>query len=101
VDLPDGMVPYGTFLAGNAEELRFEGMGFREPLYVMFSSGITDKPKCIEHSGGGTLLRLLTEHQLHSDLRAVDPMFLIHHLQLDDVELAGGGAGLRNYHHPV
>ncbi|UWQ77131.1 AMP-binding protein [Leisingera sp. M658] len=69
-------------------------MGFRDPLYVMFSSGTTGKPKCIEHSGGGTLLRMLVEQQLHCDLRPGDRMFYYTHLQLDDVELAGGGAGV-------
>ncbi|WP_166418344.1 acetoacetate--CoA ligase [Cochlodiniinecator piscidefendens] len=71
-NLPQGMVNYNSFLKNDVTELQCEPMGFRDPLYIMFSSGTTGKPKCIEHSGGGTLLRLLTEHQLHSDIRAGD-----------------------------
>ena len=75
VKLPEGMVAYERFKHTDSLDLVCEPMGFRDPLYVMFSSGTTGKPKCIEHSGGGTLLRLLTEHQLHSDLRVNDCMF--------------------------
>ncbi len=73
--LPEGCVAYDDFRAANAPELVCEPMGFRDPLYVMFSSGTTGKPKCIEHSGGGALLRAMTEQQLHSDLRPGDRMF--------------------------
>lgn len=73
--LPDPMMAYDAFQHSDAPELRCEAMGFRDPLYVMFSSGTTGKPKCIEHSGGGTLLRMLSEHQLHCDLRPNDRMF--------------------------
>jgi acetoacetyl-CoA synthetase len=74
-DLSEGMQAYDAFKQANAPELACQPMGFRDPLYVMFSSGTTGKPKCIEHSGGGTLLRLLVEHQLHSDVRAGDRLF--------------------------
>ena len=32
-----------------------------DPLYIMFSSGTTGKPKCIVHSNGGILLKHLVE----------------------------------------
>lgn len=73
--LPNGMMPYEAFKAHDAAELTCETMRFRDPLYVMFSSGTTGKPKCIEHSGGGTLLRLLVEHQLHCDVKPGDRLF--------------------------
>ena len=41
---------------------------FAEPLYIMYSSGTTGKPKCIVHSAGGTLLQHIKELGLHSDL---------------------------------
>ena len=46
----------------------FVRRAFRDPLFVMFSSGTTGAPKCIEHGIGGTLLQHVKEHQLHCDL---------------------------------
>lgn len=47
---------------------------FNDPLYIMFSSGTTGKPKCIVHGVGGTLLQHKKELMLHCDLRAQDRM---------------------------
>ncbi|GMV43513.1 MAG: acetoacetate-CoA ligase [Myxococcales bacterium] len=41
---------------------------FDHPLFVLFSSGTTGKPKCIVHGHGGTLLGHVKEHRLHADL---------------------------------
>ena len=43
---------------------------FSAPLYIMYSSGTTGKPKCIVHSVGGTLLQHIKELGLHTDLTA-------------------------------
>src|SRR5690606_9643403 len=45
------------------------------PLFVLYSSGTTGKPKCIVHGAGGTLLQHLKEHRLHVDLRPSDRFF--------------------------
>jgi len=70
-----GESPYETFKNPDAPALTCTPMGFRDSLYVMFSSGTTGKPKCIEHAGGGTLLRMLVEHQLHCDIKPGDRVF--------------------------
>jgi acetoacetyl-CoA synthetase len=51
---------------------RFERIGFDHPLYVLYSSGTTGKPKCITHGAGRVLLKHLTEHAYHSDVRPGD-----------------------------
>ncbi len=54
------------------EEIVFEQVPFNHPVYIMYSSGTTGKPKCIVHGGGGTLLQHYKEHVLHTDLRRDD-----------------------------
>ncbi|NND81731.1 MAG: acetoacetate--CoA ligase [Gammaproteobacteria bacterium] len=53
----------------------FVRLPFDHPLYILFSSGTTGKPKCIVHGAGGTLLQHLKEHRLHSDIGAGDRLF--------------------------
>ncbi|MEZ8633779.1 acetoacetate--CoA ligase [Vibrio cyclitrophicus] len=55
--------------------LRFTRVNFNEPLFVLYSSGTTGKPKCIVHSVGGTTINHLKEHQLHCDVKPHDRMF--------------------------
>jgi acetoacetyl-CoA synthetase len=54
---------------------QFIRLPYAHPLYILFSSGTTGMPKCIVHSAGGTLLKHLSEHRMHSDLRGGDRLF--------------------------
>lgn len=50
------------------DKIEFTKVPFSHPLYIMYSSGTTGKPKCIVHSQGGTLLQLIKEMALHCDM---------------------------------
>ncbi|MEN3047167.1 MAG: acetoacetate--CoA ligase [Candidatus Caldarchaeales archaeon] len=54
---------------GEAEALRFEQVEANHPVYVMFSSGTTGRPKCMVQSVAGVLVNHLKELVLHHDLR--------------------------------
>ena len=53
-------------------EINFEQLPFDHPIYIMYSSGTTGKPKCIVHSAGGTLLQHFKELSLHTNLKRND-----------------------------
>ena len=54
------------------ENIIFERVPFNSPLYILYSSGTTGKPKCIVHSVGGVLLQHIKEHTYHCDFRKND-----------------------------
>jgi len=69
-------VTYEAFIAPfEGDKIVFEQVEFNHPLYVMFSSGTTGKPKCIVHGTGGTLLKQVSEHVLHCDVAPGDRVF--------------------------
>jgi acetoacetyl-CoA synthetase len=57
--------------------LEFEQLPFDHPVYIMFSSGTTGKPKCMVQGAGGILLNHLKELILHTDLKREDRIFYI------------------------
>lgn len=72
-----GAHDFAAFLAtaDGAPPPPFAQLPFAQPLVIAFSSGTTGAPKCIVHSAGGVLLKHLTEHRLHADIRPGDRVF--------------------------
>lgn len=71
-------VYFNEFLAkGKSPEIQFEQLPFDHPVYIMFSSGTTGKPKCLVQSAGGILINQLKELIIHTDLRRQDVHFFI------------------------
>lgn len=66
---------FNQAISSNHAVLDFTQLPFAHPLYIMFSSGTTGKPKCIVHSAGGTLIEHLKELMLHCDLQPHDRFF--------------------------
>jgi len=52
--------------------IQFEQLPFDHPVYIMFSSGTTGKPKCMVQGAGGVLINHLRDLILHTDLRRDD-----------------------------
>lgn len=70
-------VNYLNFINVETPKLLFEQLPFEHPLYIMFSSGTTGKPKCMVQSAGGILINHLKELILHTDLKREDKLFYI------------------------
>ncbi len=53
----------------------FERFEFNHPIYILFSSGTTGKPKCITHGSGNVLIEHNKEFMLHCDIRENENLF--------------------------
>ena len=74
--------------AFQAETIAYAQLPFDHPVYILFTSGTTGKPKCIVHGAGGSLLAAPEDVQAAVRRAAERPLlFLLHH-QLGGVEPA-------------
>ncbi|RBY75311.1 acetoacetate--CoA ligase [Geodermatophilus sp. TF02-6] len=76
-DRPVPMAPLVGVVEAHGQDAtaQWPRVPFDDPLFVMFSSGTTGRPKAIVHGVGGTLLEHLKEHRLHGDLRPGDTLY--------------------------
>ncbi len=71
-------VPYADLLAARPPaHFAFEQLPFDHPLFIMFSSGTTGKPKCMVQGVGGVLINHLAELGIHTDLGPDDIIFYV------------------------
>jgi acetoacetyl-CoA synthetase len=76
-EIPNGIL-WNDFLAQETgSDIEFEQLPFDHPVYIMFSSGTTGKPKCLVQGAGGILINHLKELILHTDLTRDDVHFFI------------------------
>ena len=76
--VPDRMLDWCELLdARKGRAVKFRALPLDHPLYIMFTSGTTGKPKCIVHRAGGTLLQHLKEHRLLVGLRPDERVFYV------------------------
>src|SRR5574341_458403 len=76
-DVPNA-VHWDDFISNEKNlKIEFEQLPFDHPLYIMFSSGTTGKPKCLVQSAGGVLINHLKDLLLHTDLKRDDRIMYI------------------------
>lgn len=66
---------WNSILDIKAEELTFQPVDFSHPIWVLYSSGTTGKPKAITHSHGGVLLEHLKYMHFHNDVKEGENFF--------------------------
>ena len=75
IDLHKKEHHYPSLITDAPPPIEFAQLPFDHPLFILYSSGTTGKPKCIVHGQGGTLIQHMKEHQLHLDLSETDRLF--------------------------
>ena len=71
----DNCMDFNKCLENSEIDETFEKFEFNHPIYIVYSSGTTGKPKCITHGAGNVLLEHNKELMLHCNIKAKDKMF--------------------------
>ncbi len=71
-DIPDSVSFDELAAPAGSTDIRFEQLPASHPVYIMFTSGTTGKPKCMVQGAAGVLVNHLKEIMLHADLKKND-----------------------------
>lgn len=71
----ENTISWAEVMSATAQPLQFEPLPFEHPIWVLYSSGTTGKPKAITHSVGGCLLEHLKTLILHQDVKPGEKYF--------------------------
>jgi len=70
-----GYINFDEVLDQTEADESFERFEFNHPIYILYSSGTTGKPKCITHGAGNVLIEHNKEFMLHCDIRDNEKLF--------------------------
>jgi len=68
-------INFDEILNNSKLDTTFERFDFNQPIYILYSSGTTGKPKCITHGAGNVLIEHNKEFMLHCDIRDNEKIF--------------------------
>jgi len=71
----DNTVKYSDLFGRHLAEIKIVPVDFDHPIWVVYSSGTTGKPKPITHSHGGALLEHLKYMPFHNDVKSGENYF--------------------------
>lgn len=71
----DSYIKWSSVVNTTSEALTFTPVEFNDPIWVLYSSGTTGKPKAITHSNGGVLLEHLKYLHFHNDVKPGENFF--------------------------
>jgi acetoacetyl-CoA synthetase len=74
IDLKN-FIDFDEALNQSKSDITFERFDFNHPIYILYSSGTTGKPKCITHGAGNVLIEHNKEFILHCDIRDNEKLF--------------------------
>jgi acetoacetyl-CoA synthetase len=74
-DVPKAVVLAEWLRRYTPGDIAFAQLPFDHPVYILFTSGTTGRPKCIVHGAGGTLLQALKMFKLQFDLKPGERFF--------------------------
>ena len=68
-------IDFKTCLSVKADKIEYRYVEFNDPLWVLYSSGTTGRPKAITHSQGGIVLEHTKYLNLHSNVKSGSRFF--------------------------